>query len=59
MAWRFGAFRCSLALLNETVKYPVKISTNLCGLAVVPDAQNVLKFLYEKMLKELQIGCKF
>jgi len=52
------AFRRSVVLLAQHGPYPTKVSTGLCGLEVVPNAKEVLQFLYEKMLKELQDGCK-
>ena len=51
-----GAFRCSAVLLS---RYPVKTSTNITGLEVVPNAQEVLQFLYQKTLKEISDGCSY
>eukprot|EP00009_Paramoeba_aestuarina_P002121 CAMPEP_0201514372 /NCGR_PEP_ID=MMETSP0161_2-20130828/6231_1 /ASSEMBLY_ACC=CAM_ASM_000251 /TAXON_ID=180227 /ORGANISM="Neoparamoeba aestuarina, Strain SoJaBio B1-5/56/2" /LENGTH=135 /DNA_ID=CAMNT_0047910903 /DNA_START=46 /DNA_END=453 /DNA_ORIENTATION=+ len=48
-----GAFRRSAVLFS---RYPVKTSTNITGLEVVPNAQEVLGFLYNKTLKEIQDG---
>ena len=48
----FGVFRRSAVLYSAI---PKKASTNIPGLQVVPNAREVLTFLYKKTLDELKI----